>query len=424
MAKQLVIPKLGMTMKDAKVVEWKAGEGEWVEKGETVLIIETAKVTYEVEAPESGFIHIVVPPGETRAVGEPTAWLAETQEELIKLQAEIPGAGIAAVPVAAKAAPAVVDEAMGTPEKVRISMAAKRLALDHKVDFTKLTGTGPGGRIVREDVEAAIAARDAALPATPASPAPVAGWTGQVVDGKRVKRSIPLQGMRANVAEHMIRSLQVSAQLTVAAEIDMTEMIRVRNSFVEQEPFLGVRISYTDLMVFALARALKQVPIMNSSVLDGEIKLWEDIHIGVAVAIKMGNDSGLIVPVVRNADQKELIQLSREIKGLSERARRLQPLPDDLGGGTFTISNIGSFGKGWSITTPIINQPEAAILGTGAIVERAVVREGQIVVRPIMTVSLTFDHRILDGAPVGEFLMHFSEMIENPHRMFNRKSEA
>ncbi|RJR39676.1 MAG: 2-oxo acid dehydrogenase subunit E2 [Desulfobacteraceae bacterium] len=416
MAKQLVIPKLGMTMKDAKVVEWKAGEGEWVEKGKTVLIIETAKVTYEVEAPESGFIHIVVPPGETRAVGEPTAWLAESQEELTKLQAEIPGAGIAAVPAA-------VHEVTGTPEKVRISMAAKRLALDHKIDFTRLTGTGPGGRIVREDVEAAIAEKEAALPA-PASAAPVAGWTGQVVDGKRVKRSIPLQGMRANVAEHMIRSLQVSAQLTVAAEVDMTEMIRLRNSLVEQEPFLGVRISYTDLMVFVLARALKQVPIMNSSVLGGEIKLWEDIHIGVAVAIKMGNDSGLIVPVVRNADQKELIQLSREIKGLSERARRLQPLPDDLGGGTFTISNVGSFGKGWSITTPIINQPEAAILGTGAIVERAVVREGQIVVRPIMTVSLTFDHRILDGAPVGEFLMHFSEMIEDPHRMFNRKSEA
>jgi pyruvate dehydrogenase E2 component (dihydrolipoamide acetyltransferase) len=251
-----------------------------------------------------------------------------------------------------------------------------------------------------------------------ASPAVQAG-AGETLDGKRIKKTFPLEGMRAAIAEHMVRSLRTSAQLTTTAEIDMTEAVRIRNSYLEREEELGIRISFTGLVVFVLARALRDVPMVNASLIDGRMILWEDINIGVAVAVKLNAfESGLLVPVVRNADEKPLVELSKEIKGLTQRARALQLQPDDLGGGTFTVTNVGTFGVGWSISTPIINQPEAAILGTGVIEERAVVRKGEIVARPMMSCFLTFDHRILDGAPVGAFLDRFKRLMENPALMF------
>jgi pyruvate dehydrogenase E2 component (dihydrolipoamide acetyltransferase) len=420
MSKPLVIPKLGMTMKEAKIVEWKAQEGEWVEQGRIVLVIETAKVTYEVEAPMAGFLHIVAAPGETLAVGEPTAWLAESKEELSELQAREP---VREVKVAA-ASP--VEEPIPVParetsvtegKRVRISPAARKLAEMHDVDYTSIVGTGPDGRIVKEDVQRAMAAGEVAAETAPAQPH-VEEWAGEIVDGKRVKKSFRLEGMRAAIAEHMIRSLRTSAQVTTTHEIDMTEMIRIRESYLTREEKIGTRVSYTDLVTYVLARALKDVPMMNASLIDGRLILWEDINIGVAVAIRLNElETGLIVPVVRNADKKTLMDLSREIKDLSQRARNLKLQPDDLGAGTFTLTNVGAFGNGWSISTPIINQPEAAILGTGVIEQRAVVRNGEIVARPMMNCFLTFDHRILDGAPVAEFLGRFKEFMENPGLM-------
>jgi pyruvate dehydrogenase E2 component (dihydrolipoamide acetyltransferase) len=420
MSKPLVIPKLGMTMKEAKIVEWKAQEGEWVEQGRIVLVIETAKVTYEVEAPMAGFLHIVAAPGETLAVGEPTAWLAESKEELSELQAREP---VREVKVAA-ASP--VEEPIPVParetsvtegKRVRISPAARKLAEMHDVDYTSIVGTGPDGRIVKEDVQRAMAAGEVAAETAPAQPH-VEEWAGEIVDGKRVKKSFRLEGMRAAIAEHMVRSLRTSAQVTTTHEIDMTEMIRIRESYLTREEKIGTRVSYTDLVTYVLARALKDVPMMNASLIDGRLILWEDINIGVAVAIRLNElETGLIVPVVRNADKKTLMDLSREIKDLSQRARNLKLQPDDLGAGTFTLTNVGAFGNGWSISTPIINQPEAAILGTGVIEQRAVVRNGEIVARPMMNCFLTFDHRILDGAPVAEFLGRFKEFMENPGLM-------
>lgn len=421
MSKALVIPKLGMTMKEAKIVGWKAQEGEWVEQGRILLVIETAKVTYEVEAPAAGFLHIVAARGETLSVGQPTAWLAESKEELRELQSRETGRGVEVVAASAveEGTPGPAGETGATERRhVRISPAAKKLADMHNLDYTVVVGTGPDGRIVKEDVEKAITAGGKA-PETVCGEPHAMVWAEEVLDGKRIKKSFRLEGMRAAIAEHMIRSLQTSAQVTTTHEIDMTEMIRIRKSYLAREEKIGIRISFTDLVTFVLARALKEVPMMNASLVEGRLILWEDIHIGVAVAVRLNElETGLIVPVVRNADKKTLMDLSREIKDLSQRARSLKLQPDDLGGGTFTLTNVGVFGNGWSISTPIINQPEAAILGIGVIEERAVVRNGDIVARPMMNCFLTFDHRILDGAPVGEFLGRFKELMENPGLMF------
>ena len=413
MARDIAIPKLGMTMKEAKVVAWMFNEGDRVEKGQVVMQVETAKVTNDVEAQESGFLHILVPPGETHPVGAAVGQLAETEEELAELQAQTPAPDVtAAAPVEKAAAPAAPASgpAAGPPGKVKISPLAKRLAQENNLDYTTVAGSGPNGRIVKEDIEKALAAGPAAAPA----PAAVA-WSGEVIDGKRVKTVLPLQGMRKAIADHMVHSLQVAAQLTTMTEFDMTELIKLRKLLVAREATLGFRVSYTDLLVYIIARTLKTVPVMNASLIDGKVVLWEDVHVGVAVALQVSEfESGLIVPVVKNADQKSLGEINQAVASVVAKAREGTILPDDVTGSTFTLTNTGTFGNMWAHGTPIINQPESAILQTGSIVDRPAIVEGQVVARSLMPVSLTFDHRVLDGAPVSTFLAGLRDRIENP----------
>jgi pyruvate dehydrogenase E2 component (dihydrolipoamide acetyltransferase) len=412
MAKNITIPKLGMTMTEAKIVEWKFGEGDMVNKGQVVMVLETAKVTYELEALDSGYLHVIHPPEAVLGVGETAGQLAESEEELRALQKETPGA---ASEVAKKAPVEAKEAPVARSGRVKISPVAKKLAEDNKIDYTRIEGTGPDGRIVKEDIEKALEERKGAPAQAPGERAPVAG---EVVDGKRVKKSLPLKGMRAVIAEHMHRSLQVSAQLTSGTEVEMTEMIRLRESLKSKAEELGVRLTYTDIFVFLLAKVLKEQPIMNSSLIGKEIKLWEDINIGVAVALEVSEyESGLVVPVVRNADQKSLFEISQSIKELVERARKGQLMPDDISGGTFTLTNTGGFNSGWSWGTPIINQPEMAIFQTGGIMDRPVALEGQVVIRPMMSIALTFDHRVLDGVPADKFLARMVELIRNPYHL-------
>ncbi|MEW6265970.1 MAG: dihydrolipoamide acetyltransferase family protein [Thermodesulfobacteriota bacterium] len=410
MAQPIVMPKLAMAMKQGKVVEWKAAEGAWVEKGHIVMVIETEKVTYEIEAPASGFLHITAELNKNIPVNEVVAWLAESREELAGLQSKTPAAAAAAQagPPAEKAAPASPAADRG---KVKISPAAKKMAEVHGLDYTQLTGTGPEGRIVKEDVEKALAAREAAPP-VPAAAAPAEEPAGETIDGKRVKAALPLTGIRGAIARHMLHSLQTSAQLTTMGEMDAGALIQFRQACLKHEQKIGVRISYTDILVYALAKILKEQPIMNSSVVGDEIKLWEDINIGVAVALPEGEyDAGLVVAVVHHADRLSLAEISRKVKDLTSRARAGRLTLDDITRGTFTLSNIGTFGSGYFFATPVINQPESAILGTGAIVDRPVVVDGQIVIRPIMNLSLTFDHRVINGAPAGKFVARLTELL-------------
>ncbi len=238
--------------------------------------------------------------------------------------------------------------------------------------------------------------------------------------GKKVKEVIPLKGVRKIVAEHMLRSLQVSAQLTSMGMLDMTEMVKLRQTLLSQEKITGIHFTYTDLFVKVVAQALKQNPLLNSSLVGDEIRIWEDINVGTALAFELrGGGRGLIVPVVRNADKKSLAEIHQTLRDLVERGRNLKLLPDDISGGTFTISNVGVFGTGGRVSgrfgTPILNQPEVALLGTGPIVDTPVVRGGQIVIRPIMSYSLTYDHRVVMGEDAARFVATLQQLMEEPY---------
>jgi len=403
MATNVAIPKVGMAMKEATLLEWKAEEGARVSKGEVILLLQAEKVKVEVEAQADGFLHVLVGLNVKVPVGRIVGLIAETEEELAALQKEPTQEMFTTAPVPAKAGAASGGTAGPAPARaasdIIISPAARKLAQEQMIDVTTVKGTGPGGRIIREDIEEAMRARDEAPTIT----------VGEYA-GKQVKERIPLVGMREAIAEHMQRSLAISAQLTMMGEIDMSQIVRLREEFLRQEKLLGTRISYNDIFIFVCSRALLDNPIINSSLEGNEIVMWENVNVGVAVAI----EEGLIVPVVHDADKKSLVEISRESASLIEKARTGSLSPDDVMDGTFTVTNLGAVGGGWGFGTPIINQPQSAILGTGAIGDRAVVRDGQIVARPIMTYSFTFDHRVIDGAPAAKFMARVIQLLENP----------
>jgi pyruvate dehydrogenase E2 component (dihydrolipoamide acetyltransferase) len=422
MAEAVVMPKLAMGQTEGTVVEWLVEEGTWVEKGQQVMVVETEKVTYETETPAVGFFHRVIDLNVTVPILETVALLAETDEELAQLQASrpepvaveaeaaVPDPGPVASDAAGAVAPMIAPSSVRTKAgKIRISPVAKKTAHRHGLDINAMLGSGPGGRIVKRDVDKALAAREAA--AAPAAAVP----PGEVFDGKRVKVTLPMSGMRKAIADHMQRSLAISAQLSFMGEIDMTEMIRLRQTLLQKEEDIGLRVTYTDLFVYVLAKAIPYVPIVNSSLLDDEIKIWEDINIGVAVALEVNEyETGLIVPVVKQAGRMSLAEISHTVRDLTTRARAGKLTAEDVRGGTITLSNAGAFSSGWGVSTPILNQPEVALVQPGGIFDRPVAVGGQLVIRPIMTLSITCDHRVLDGIPMTKFYNKLKELMENP----------
>jgi pyruvate dehydrogenase E2 component (dihydrolipoamide acetyltransferase)/2-oxoglutarate dehydrogenase E2 component (dihydrolipoamide succinyltransferase) len=289
-------------------------------------------------------------------------------------------------------------------EKIRISPAARRIAKKHGINITSVRGTGPEGIIVKGDIKKLIDDKDEQKE------------TLDLYDGRKLRNTIPLSQMRKKIAEHMVRSLSISAQLTLMGEIDMTEMKKLREDMLAQEKMLGTRITYTDLFVYLIAKQLKKHPVINSSLIDNEIKLWNSINIGVATSL----ENGLIVPVIKDADKKEISSLSVELKKLVKKAREENLQLSDITGGTFTITNLGSFGgAGYRFETPIINQPESAILGMGGISDRVVAREGKIVIRPILTYYFTYDHRVIDGLTTAKFMEDVQGAFEKPFSYFD-----
>ena len=397
MATNITIPHLGIATAEATIIEWAVKEGEQVGKNQVVAVIEVDKIRSDMAAPAAGFVHILAEEGSTALVGAVIGAIAESKEELETLQKKTPEVTATEVREAIK-----TSEATATSERedrIRISPVARKMAEEHALDITRIEGTGPGGRITRDDIEKAIAGKEMAV-----------ADTGE---GKKVKTTILLKGMRKSIAEHMQRSLSISAQLTTMGEIDMTNIVNLREELVKQENALGTRVTYTDILVFTLARVLKEHPVINSSLIDNEIKVWESINIGVAVAL----DGGLIVPVVKDADRKSLAETSQMVKALTEKARSATLTIDDVTGGTFTLTNLGALGGGWNFETAIINQPESAILRTGSITDRAVARDGQIAIRPIITYSLTYDHRVIDGAVAAKFMVSLINLLENPDKL-------
>jgi len=415
-----------MTMTEATITEWKVQEGESAEKDQVILILEMEKTTYELAAMASGILHIITQPGETVPVGHVVGVLAESQEEYEAVKAAPPPEA-AAVPEAPAPAAAVAEApkaaAARGEERTKISPVARKLAEEHGIDASTVAGTGPGGRVTKEDILRAVEEKGKVPAAVPVPSAPGAPVDPAEAAGiKRAKEVIPLKGMRKVIADNMLRSLQVSAQLTGSGEVDMTEMIKLRESLVAQQEAIGVRITYADIFVMIVAKALKQHPLFNSSLIGDEIRIWDDINIGVAVAMELEETPGLVVPVVRNADKKSLVEIHNTISELAQKARERKLLPDDVAGSTFTITSTGGAGGGriaegggGGFGTPIINQPEVAILGLGGIVNKPVVRHGEIVIRPLMGINLTTDHRVIDGVPAGMFMGTVMQLLMNPY---------
>lgn len=446
MATEILLPQFGMGMQEAKILRWLKQVGDDVEEGEPLLEVEAEKVEVEVPCPLSGILaRIVVEVDETVPVREVIAIIMSPEEAAStplvnstkarsdRAKADEPrtvpaSAPIGAAPIASAARPSV-----------QVTPLASRVASENGVDLRDVQGTGPGGRITDGDVRRAIEARNA-VPSIVPSPLAAAvqveprarrlaqehgidlsrvqgsGPNGRVleadirrfmevpeVSANGREQVIVLSGKRGVIARRMVESLHAMAQLTLNSDANVTALVRLRETLKNQ-----FDLTYTDLLVKAVALALRRHPRMNASVVGQEIHLHVGVHIGVAVAL----DDGLIVPVVRDADRKALKEIAQENRVLTERARNGKLAPADVTGGTFTLTNLGTFGI--DSFTPIINPPEAAILGVGRIVERIARREADLVWQQMMTLSLTFDHRAIDGAPAAAFLQTICEFLADP----------
>jgi pyruvate dehydrogenase E2 component (dihydrolipoamide acetyltransferase) len=282
-----------------------------------------------------------------------------------------------------------------------VTPAARKLAEEHKIDLSRVAGTGPGGRVTREDVQKVIDA-GGQVSAPAAAPTPAAA---PAVSASAAQR-LPLRGMRKVIAERMHKSLQGSAQLTITTEVDVTQLIDRR-----QEVQREFNATYTDFIIQACAHALKQHPRMNAALDSEAIHLQEQISVGVAVAL----DEGLIVPVIHDTDKKSLKDIAQEARGLAEKARAGKLALEEVSGGTFTVSNLGMYGVDGF--TPILNTPQTGILGVGRIVEKPIIYRGEIAKRSMMVLSLTFDHRVIDGAPAGAFLQTVADLLAHGNRI-------
>lgn len=420
MAAEVTMPKFGLTMTEGTIQKWFKNEGDVIKAGEAIFEVETEKVLYEVECRATGTVAKLLYPLEAVvAVGLPVAIIAEAGENVAEVAARYGGGAattsaavtsVAAAPSAASvaSAPSAPASASGRREGAPVTPAARKLAQENGIEVSQLVGTGPGGRITREDVEKAIADRANAptLVAAPVTTLAAAPTPRPAATPAAIGQRIPLRGMRKVIAERMHKSLQGSAQLTITTEVDVTQLIDRR-----QEVQREFNATYTDFIVQACAHALKQHPRMNST-LDGEtIRHLEQISVGIAVAL----DEGLIVPVVQNTDKKSLREIAQEARGLAEKARAGKLTLEEVSGGTFTVSNLGMFGVDGF--TPIINAPQIGILGVGRIVEKPAIYRGEVAKRSMMVLSLTFDHRIIDGAPAGAFLQTVADLLAHGNRI-------
>ena len=415
MATEVLMPKLGLTMTEGTIEEWKFKEGDTVKKGDILFSVATDKLTNDVEAEEDGtLLKILLPEGETAPCKSVIAWIGQPGEQVGETTAPAVSAASAAPsaePAAALASAPAASPAAGG-KRIRISPLARKIAGQMGVDYTVLTGTGPSGRIVKRDILAAAeAAPKAAAPAPAdrkiAAPAAVSGTAFPVknlelMEGDTVEK---LTGMRKVVAQRMYTSAVEIPTVTQTVKVDVTALLAFRRQLKEA----GHPFSVNDLVLKAVAKALRKHPEILVS-LDGEqIIRRAHVNLGMAVAL----DTGLIVPVIRDADLLGLEALSAKAKDLAERARNNQLGADEYKGSTFTVSNLGMFGV--ESFTPIINQPDAAILGVNCTEDELVMEEdGTIARHQVMRISLTFDHRLLDGAVAARFEMTVRDLLEHP----------
>ena len=382
----VVMPRYSLTMQKGSVVKWLKKEGEAVERGTPIVEIEADKVTTEIESPISGFLLKICAQENTEVpVGEPLAYIGKPGE-LIPKKTEV------VVPIQEERQISPLSEAIEEPEeetgRVRASPVARKLAKQHGVDLTQIVGTGPGGRVTSEDVLKFVELSK---------------------ELRAVKETLPIKGMQKTISEKMSLSVKTAAHCSMTMEVDASPMINLRRRINSKLKVEG-GVSYTDILVKALATALKEHPILNSSLEDGQLKIFEDINIGVAVEFETKGASGLFVPVIRKADRKTLLEIAYESMRLIEQVRTGKASHEDLTGGTFTVTNLGMYGIDTFV--PIINPPESAILGVGTIAEKPVVIDGKVEVKPLVQLTLSFDHRVVNGAPAARFMQRLKQILE------------
>ncbi len=422
--KTVEMPKMGDTMEEGKILRWIKHEGDPVNKGESLAEVETDKVNIEIEAFASGVLRkILIPEGESAPIGAGIALIGTPDEPLPDGLAGNGSAKAAATAPAHKPEALLKEGSAGEVQatshpagtqlatiaerqgRIFISPIARRLAADQQLDFTRIQGTGPNGRIIKMDVEAVLAQRQA-IPAAPApevAPAPVVTETGEVIE-------IPLTAMRRTIAKRLSQSMQTAPHYYVTSVIDtgkLAELRRQINEYAEKDP-APVKVSFNDLIIKAVALAIVRMPQVNVSFAEDRLIQKKQIHIGMAVAL----EQGLIVPVIRSADQRRILDIARESQRLAELARTGKLRPEDFSGGTFTVSNLGMFDV--DSFTAVINPPESAILAVGSITPAPVVVDGQVVVRNRMKVTLSSDHRAIDGATAARFLQEVKRLLEEP----------
>jgi pyruvate dehydrogenase E2 component (dihydrolipoamide acetyltransferase) len=430
MITEIILPKLGQTMEEGAIVEWFKREGEPVRRGDLLFTVESDKATLEVQAAGRGFLRrILVPAGQPvpvlTVVGLMTREADESLDDYWLPKGDVALPAGEAEPAAA---PAPTAPQAG---RVAASPRARRLVREAGVDLGQVTGTGPGGRVVERDVIAYLAGRPKVTPVAARVAAKLGVDLAQVSGtgaGGRVTRRdveatavlpepegpalIPMSGVRGIIAQRLGTSAQTAARVTLVREVDATELVRVREGLKETvAEAWGFVPSYNDLLGVIVAHALREFAYMNARLTaDGTaIEQLPVINLGVAV----DTERGLLVPVIRDAGRKGLRAFARGRRELEERALAGRSTPDDLAGGTFTLTNLGMYGV--DAFTPIINLPEVAILGVGRIRGQPAVREGQVVVRQMCTLSLAFDHRLVDGGPAARFLGRIAHLVENPY---------
>mgnify|MGYP000313861632 CR=1 FL=1 len=399
----IIMPKLGETMEEGSLTKWFKREGEKVVKGEPLFEVTTDKASFEQEAPVSGFLRAVIAqPGQTIPVTVVIGYIADSMDEKIpdgvqtQPAVEQPqSAVVLPVPQQSAGVSATPRGTTGTPpNRVKASPLAKKLAAQRGVDLSSLRGTGPGGRIVAADVPLA----GAEIPAT-----------GRA---SRSPESKPLSGIRKTIAARLAHSKQTIPHFYLQTAINMQRIVSVREHLNAKLAAQGVKVTFNDLIVKAAALALERYPGMNALLENDVVTTYFDTHIGIAVSL----EEGLVVPVIRQANRKDVVAIARESRALIEKAHAGRLTPDDMAGGTFTVSNLGMFAI--ESFQAIINPPQVGILAVGTITETVVIVGGTVDVVPVMKVNLSADHRAVDGAYGAKFLMEFKDLLENPYQLF------
>ena len=386
-AVEILMPQLGMYMVEGTLARWRLPAGASVKAGDVILEIENEKAVTEIVAPADGIVEYVASEGEV----VPVRGVLGRVLALSEARAGGASAEVLTVPPALPDTPAAsgATPPSGPASEIKATPLARKLAAQHGINLATLAGTGPGGRIGEVDVQAAIQ-KAATLPKEPT---------------RAVRHRVALTGRRKVIAQRMMASLASAAQLTIMREVDASALVQARQALVARAGELGVRVSYDAILAKVLAAALKEQPILNAVIEGEEIVVLEDVNVGIATA----TPAGLVVPVLRGADSLSLVAIARLIDELAARAANGKLLPDEMTGGTVTISNIGLFGI--DTFTPILNPPESAILGVGRIAPRPVVIGEGLFIRPTVHLSLTWDHRVADGAEAGQLVDRVANLI-------------